>query len=797
MALFVGIFLILNTFSIIVAQRTRELALMRAIGASRRQVIGSVLVEAVVIGLLASVLGLAPASASARCWPRLRPASAAAGSQLAGLGVPPAALDQRVRGRARRHRAGRADPGAAGVPDPAGGGDARGGHTGPAADPAHRGRRRRARRRRDRARRSGLTGNAGDATLWAILGGVLLAFIGIALLTPLIARPVVGLIGRLFAWSVPGRLGRLNSGRNPRRTAITAAALMVGIALITGVNTVLVVGQDEHHQGGRRPGPRRPDHLRRPDQRGGRRRSTRRCSTRRAELAGVDRGQRPLRGRARSSTASTHVRRRVHRRRRRCPACSASPPTAGQHRASSATDQVVVDETTAATSGPDASAARSPSSWPGASRCTCTLSRHLRQERPASAASSLPVVGGAGLHACRSRRLGFIQVQPGASVASRQVPGGRVCSRTARRSASATASTFLDQQTAAADQVLPMVQILLALAILIAVLGVINTLALSVLERTRELGLLRAIGLGRAQTMRMVTVEAVVISVFGALLGLVVGVGLGAAVVRALHDEGITELALPWTQMVTYLVLAARRRRGRRGAAGDPGGPDQRAAGDRVRVGTDAIGHGAVSVGVPQRGTGRPAAVSGTQRRAAASRSTSSRLAGRHAGQRRRARPRAGRRAPRSRPRAALAMPVGESSIATQSGRVDAERGGRRQVGLRVRLGVLHLVAADHHVEVRPARACAARPRPARRSVLVTSAVGTPAARTAASSSRAPGRQSSPSANSSCTRSSSQAAPSSGSRHGWPRSAQEQLASCRSDEAPSIAARAASDSVPP
>jgi len=85
---------------------------------------------------------------------------------------------------------------------------------------------------------------------------------------------------------------------------------------------------------------------------------------------------------------------------------------------------------------------------------------------------------------------------------------------------------------------------------------VVNTLALSVLERTRELGLLRAIGLGRAQTMRMVTVEAVVISVFGALLGLVVGAGLGTAVVRALDDQGIHQLALPWTQMVTYLVLA-------------------------------------------------------------------------------------------------------------------------------------------------------------------------------------------------------------------------------------------------
>ncbi len=102
-----------------------------------------------------------------------------------------------------------------------------------------------------------------------------------------------------------------------------------------------------------------------------------------------------------------------------------------------------------------------------------------------------------------------------------------------------------------------MIQVLLGLAILIAVLGIVNTLALSVLERTRELGLLRAIGLRRAQTMRMITVEAVVISVFGALLGVAVGTGLGAAVVRALHDDGITELVLPWGQMALVLVLAA------------------------------------------------------------------------------------------------------------------------------------------------------------------------------------------------------------------------------------------------
>ena len=84
-----------------------------------------------------------------------------------------------------------------------------------------------------------MTGTAGDAVLGTILGGVLLAFIGVALLTPVISRPVVSLLGRIFSWSVPGKLGRLNSGRNPRRTAITAAALMIGIALVTGVTVIL------------------------------------------------------------------------------------------------------------------------------------------------------------------------------------------------------------------------------------------------------------------------------------------------------------------------------------------------------------------------------------------------------------------------------------------------------------------------------------------------------------------------------------------------------------------------------
>jgi putative ABC transport system permease protein len=115
---------------------------------------------------------------------------------------------------------------------------------------------------------------------------------------------------------------------------------------------------------------------------------------------------------------------------------------------------------------------------------------------------------------------------------------------------------FVDQQTGQLDVLLASVQILLALAIIIAIIGVVNTLVLSVLERTRELGLLRAIGMTRGQARRMITVESVIICLFGAVLGIAVGIGLGWTVQQALEEEGLTSFALPWGLIVTYLVAA-------------------------------------------------------------------------------------------------------------------------------------------------------------------------------------------------------------------------------------------------
>jgi putative ABC transport system permease protein len=87
-------------------------------------------------------------------------------------------------------------------------------------------------------------------------------------------------------------------------------------------------------------------------------------------------------------------------------------------------------------------------------------------------------------------------------------------------------------------------------------MGIMNTLALSVIERTREVGLLRAIGLSRRQLRRMITLESVVIAVLGALLGVVLGTGFGVAMMYALRDEGLEVISVPFWQLTAFLVLA-------------------------------------------------------------------------------------------------------------------------------------------------------------------------------------------------------------------------------------------------
>jgi putative ABC transport system permease protein len=112
-------------------------------------------------------------------------------------------------------------------------------------------------------------------------------------------------------------------------------------------------------------------------------------------------------------------------------------------------------------------------------------------------------------------------------------------------------------QSSQADQFLLIVYVLLALALVIAVVGVVNTLLLSVHERTRELGLLRAVGMTRRQVRSSIRWESVIISLIGTLTGLAIGLVFGAALVRALQDDGITVFEIPWVQLVVIVLLSA------------------------------------------------------------------------------------------------------------------------------------------------------------------------------------------------------------------------------------------------
>jgi putative ABC transport system permease protein len=546
-ALFVGVFLILNTFSIIIAQRLRELALMRALGASRRQMVGSVLLEATVIGLLASVVGLALGIGIGALLAAVV-VGLFGGAPLAGIGVPPSAwigsfavgvVITVTAALIPALRAARVPPVAAMT------------EAATAVRPLTRisvggalvtlagaG-----------ALTYSLTGGAGDGTLWVLLAGVLLVFVGVALLTPLVARPVVSALGKLLAWSTPGELGRRSSGRNPRRTAITAAALMIGVALVTAVSTIFSS-----------------------------------LSTSIDRTLQTDLGAELIIAGEQTTATPPVFDPAVLERARQLPDVEAVagiwfdfvelPDSGGilyavddlaawrEMAQLTATDgsldrlasgQLVLDDEIAAEQGL-APGDTIPITLPHADERPYTVVG-IYERGQVQQGYIISSEDAAGLRFPNPTQ-GFVHVRDGAD----PEPVQRELERLLADSPEVLVqdqSGYVEQQTRIFDQILVFVQVLLLLAMGIAVLGVINTLVLSVIERTRELGLLRAIGLSRGATMRMITVESVVISVFGAILGIGVGAGLGAAVVRALRDEGFTHLSFPWTLMVVYLIVAA------------------------------------------------------------------------------------------------------------------------------------------------------------------------------------------------------------------------------------------------
>jgi putative ABC transport system permease protein len=119
-----------------------------------------------------------------------------------------------------------------------------------------------------------------------------------------------------------------------------------------------------------------------------------------------------------------------------------------------------------------------------------------------------------------------------------------------------TKTQYKNLISAGLNAFLNLIYVMLGLAIIIAVVGIVNTLALSVMERTREIGLLRAVGMTRGQTREMVAWESVIIALLGAVLGLAVGSGLGIALVSALHNDGISQTAVPGNNLILYAVAA-------------------------------------------------------------------------------------------------------------------------------------------------------------------------------------------------------------------------------------------------
>ncbi len=545
--LFVGVFLILNTFSILVAQRTRELALFRALGASRGQVLGSVLIEAVVIGLVASTIGVLAGFGLGALLRKLFESSGGSNLPSPGGGVPAAPIVAgyvvgvvvtAVAAVLPARRASRIAPVAAmreaATPDRpltaltiAGLVPTLGGAIAVAL---------------------ALFADLGDSRLWTLIAGVLLMFTGIAMLTPAISRPVVSLLGRPLAWSIPGKLGQRNSSRNPRRTAITAATLMIGIALVTGVSVIatslkasldqlttqdlraqLIIAGDATSAMPPTFDPAIID------------RTSRIPGVRRATGVSVDFGQ----------VGTTGV-----------------PVVAGDLAALA--DVFSLSRTAGALRtlrpGEIAVSDMEARTWHYSVGGTAQLTtqRGGRLDFTVVAifkrTSFLPgpvlsVEDGAADFTSPQPSQGYVVLAPGASADAiqRQIQG--LLKDNPDVSVRSQAD-FAQQQASQVNTTQAILYILLALALVIAILGIVNTLALSILERTRELGLLRAVGLLRTQVAQMVTVESVVISVFGALLGLVVGSALGAAVVRALRDLGIPVLRFSWGTIAIFVVLA-------------------------------------------------------------------------------------------------------------------------------------------------------------------------------------------------------------------------------------------------
>ncbi|WP_239022115.1 ABC transporter permease [Nocardioides yefusunii] len=539
-SLVVGAFLIVNTFSILVAQRSRELALLRALGASRRQVTASVMLEAVVLGILGStfgvLLGIATAAAIRALFstfgldlsgqPLVLGARTFVASYAVGVAVTVAAawFPARRSARIAPVQAMRDD---VAMPETS------------------------LRRRFGLGLglvAFGVLAWVGQGVLphpgWWVGAGALAILLGVASALPVLCRPFLALAAGLFAAlaQTPGRLAGQNALRNPRRTSATAAALMIGLAL---AGTMSIVGESAR--------------------------------------ASVDKAL------ADSFTGDYVVQDAV-----------GQPFAPSVKRALAKVDgvtEVAAQRWTLAQVGtlPQLLVAVDPDDLTGlfaVDRVAGEVTRLRRDEVMVSQGESartglgvgdtwtaevdgkpvsLDVVGvfadtpvlkgevvtgfdslaGMGL----PRRDNFVVVAAGSPglLVERGIRDAVADLPTVNVSDQAS---YAAEQRRPIDQMVTMVFALLGLALVIAVLGIVNTLVLSVMERTKEIGLLRAVGLSRSQTRRMVTLESVAIAALGAATGLVLGVVFGVVLMGSLRDQGLDVVRVPWGQLAVFGAVA-------------------------------------------------------------------------------------------------------------------------------------------------------------------------------------------------------------------------------------------------
>jgi putative ABC transport system permease protein len=536
-----------NTFAITVAQRTRENGLLRALGASRRQVLGSVLIEALAVGLIASIVGLVAGIGVAI---GLKSLMSAIGIEIPTTSVvilPGSMLIAFVIGVvvtvmaavSPARKAAKVAPIAAmqlGVAGSTGYGSKQRVYVGIGVLGAG-----------VAALFLGLFSDA-SSPMQLVGVGALLVFFGVSTLGRTISLPLSRVIGSPLpkARGITGDLARENAMRNPKRTAASASALMIGVGLV-GLIAIFVsstrasieysinntfTGDVVVDSGGGILGGVDPV-----------------IAQRLNTLPEVDVAAGLQQGLAQISGAGVIVQ-------------AGDPESMSQimniKRQSGAlenlgTDTLGVYKNVAGDKG-----------WQVGSVIDVVFAKTgHRQMRIALIYADNTQLGNYFMStaayeanfAAQFDHEVFVKAAPGVSIdaavtAMKQVtqeyPGVKVLSRT----------QWVDEQMQTVNQLLALIYALLGLAIIIALLGIANTLTLSIGERVREIGLLRAVGMTRSQLRSVIRWESVIIAVQGTLLGLVIGVFFGWALVRALSDQGITQFRVPVTSLVVIVAAA-------------------------------------------------------------------------------------------------------------------------------------------------------------------------------------------------------------------------------------------------